>query len=199
MPSTSKATTKPPPKPTPHRQTAKISMGKVATRHARKANDTITCAASATWNSGNQASSAKAADLWQVFPRPLLEVPQHIAFASGAVDAATIAVINSAITELQPRVQAMRDAEARPILLRYTIAAQPWFAWFEVIGLIAFALSGVLLAKGNGWSLFGAFVLAALPALGGGVLRDLLVGRQPLYVLEGPLPLLIVAGVVVGS
>ena len=145
------------------------------------------------------ASSANAADLWQVFPRPLLEAPQHIAFASGTVDAPTIAAINSAITELQPRVRAMRDAEARPILLRYTIAAQPWFAWFEVIGLIAFALSGVLLAKGNGWSLFGAFVLASLPAVGGGVLRDLLVGRQPIYLLEGPLPMLIVAGVVVGG
>ena len=45
----------------------------------------------------------------------------------------------------------------------------------------------------------GAFLLAALPAVGGGLLRDLITGRQPVGVLRSPVPLLLVAGLVVAG
>ena len=74
-----------------------------------------------------------------------------------------------------------------------------WFYWLDIIGTIAFALSGVILAHRGQYNLVGAFLLAALPAVGGGLLRDLITGRQPVGVLRSPLPLLLVAGLVVAG
>lgn len=85
---------------------------------------------------------------------------------------------------------------ARPILFRFAVAA-PWFSWFDMIGTVAFALSGVLIARSEGFSLLGAFVLAGLPAVGGGVMRDLLVDRDPIGILASPVPLLLVVGTVI--
>ena len=51
---------------------------------------------------------------------------------------------------------------------------------------MAFALSGVILARKENYDIFGAFVLASLPAMGGGVLRDLLSERYPIGILRSP-------------
>ena len=45
---------------------------------------------------------------------------------------------------------------------------QRWFRVLAFIGTVAFALSGVVLAYAGQYTLFGALVLAALPAVGGG-------------------------------
>ncbi|MGW0248092.1 trimeric intracellular cation channel family protein [Nocardia goodfellowii] len=49
----------------------------------------------------------------------------------------------------------------------------------ELLGVIAFATSGALLAVRKNLDIFGMAVLACSTALGGGVIRDLLVGRTP--------------------
>lgn len=49
----------------------------------------------------------------------------------------------------------------------------------ETVGTVAFALSGVLTAMERRLDLFGAFVLAGTTAVGGGVLRDLILGHTP--------------------
>ncbi|MEV0250404.1 trimeric intracellular cation channel family protein [Nocardia sp. NPDC050712] len=49
----------------------------------------------------------------------------------------------------------------------------------ELLGVIAFATSGALLAVRKNLDIFGMAVLACSTALGGGVLRDVLVGRTP--------------------
>jgi len=49
----------------------------------------------------------------------------------------------------------------------------------DLVGVFAFALSGGLVAVKKRLDLFGVLVLAAAAALGGGVLRDLLIGRVP--------------------
>ena len=72
-----------------------------------------------------------------------------------------------------------------PILLSIT-TGQPWFFVVDIIGTIAFAISGVLLARLGGYDILGACVLAFLPAVGGGLLRDLIVARQPPGVLQSP-------------
>lgn len=61
------------------------------------------------------------------------------------------------------------------------------FVVLEVIGCIAFAISGVLIAYRDRFSIVGAFVLAALPAVGGDTLRDLIFDRHPISVLATPL------------
>jgi len=85
-----------------------------------------------------------------------------------------------------------------PALLGATVG-QRWFFIIDVLGTIAFAISGILLARQGRYSLFGAFVLASLPAVGGGILRDLIVNREKLAVLANPTyPLAVVFTVLAG-
>jgi uncharacterized membrane protein YeiH len=49
----------------------------------------------------------------------------------------------------------------------------------DVLGVFVFALSGGLVAVQKQLDLFGVLVLAAVTGLGGGVLRDLLIGATP--------------------
>lgn len=58
---------------------------------------------------------------------------------------------------------------------------------FDLIGTIAFAISGALVGVGKRMDLFGTIVLAVCTATGGGVLRDLMVGNIPPYMFRNPL------------
>jgi uncharacterized membrane protein YeiH len=49
----------------------------------------------------------------------------------------------------------------------------------ELVGVTVFALSGGLLAARRGMDLFGAVVLALVAGLGGGTIRDVLLGATP--------------------
>lgn len=49
----------------------------------------------------------------------------------------------------------------------------------ELIGIIAFAVSGAMLAAEKNLDIFGIIVLGVVTAFGGGVLRDLLLGITP--------------------
>lgn len=55
------------------------------------------------------------------------------------------------------------------------------FLWllFDVIGTIAFAISGALLGIQRRMDIFGILILALVTAIGGGIVRDLMVGRIP--------------------
>ena len=48
----------------------------------------------------------------------------------------------------------------------------------EMIGTIAFAVSGVIAAKEKEMDLFGAIVLGCTTAVGGGMVRDLILGKN---------------------
>ena len=54
-----------------------------------------------------------------------------------------------------------------------------FFFFAEIVGTIAFALSGTLKAIHKRLDIFGVCTLAVCTALGGGVIRDLLLGRTP--------------------
>jgi uncharacterized membrane protein YeiH len=49
----------------------------------------------------------------------------------------------------------------------------------DLLGVFAFALSGGLVAVKKRLDLFGVLVLASAAALGGGIMRDVLIGRVP--------------------
>lgn len=51
----------------------------------------------------------------------------------------------------------------------------------DLIGTFAFAISGIRLASGKNIDLFGAFVIGLLTAVGGGTIRDLLLGITPFW------------------
>jgi len=53
------------------------------------------------------------------------------------------------------------------------------FLLTDIIGIIAFTLSGFLVGVRNRLDLLGIFIAASLTALGGGILRDVLLHRTP--------------------
>ncbi len=52
---------------------------------------------------------------------------------------------------------------------------------FEHLGVAVFAITGAIAAKNKGVDLFGVVVLALVTALGGGTLRDLILGTRPFW------------------
>jgi uncharacterized membrane protein YeiH len=55
---------------------------------------------------------------------------------------------------------------------------------FELVGIFAFALSGAMMAIRKEFDVIGIVLLAGLTALGGGVLRDVLIGDTPPVAFE---------------
>ena len=55
------------------------------------------------------------------------------------------------------------------------------FQLLDLAGVAVFAISGVLAARSRGLDLFGVIVIAAITAVGGGTLRDLLLNRYPIF------------------
>lgn len=53
------------------------------------------------------------------------------------------------------------------------------FYTIDILGTIAFAISGVLVAINKKMDLFGILIIAFVTAVGGGTLRDLLIGDTP--------------------
>ena len=49
----------------------------------------------------------------------------------------------------------------------------------DILGTVAFAISGVLVAMEKRLDLFGVLIIAFVTAIGGGTLRDLLIGNTP--------------------
>ena len=60
------------------------------------------------------------------------------------------------------------------------------FFHMELVGCIAFALSGVLTAIEKNLDLLGVLVLGSVTAVGGGVIRDLLLGITPPFMFRTP-------------
>ncbi len=53
------------------------------------------------------------------------------------------------------------------------------FYTIDILGTIAFAISGVLVAINKKMDLFGILIIAFVTAVGGGTLRDILIGETP--------------------
>ncbi|WP_366187268.1 trimeric intracellular cation channel family protein [Flavobacterium ovatum] len=53
------------------------------------------------------------------------------------------------------------------------------FYLIQIIGILAFAMSGALTAMNKKMDPFGVFIIAFVTALGGGTLRDVLIGQTP--------------------
>ncbi len=54
-----------------------------------------------------------------------------------------------------------------------------FFSFIEQIGTVAFAMSGALTAMSKKFDPFGVFIIAFVTAVGGGTLRDVLIGNTP--------------------
>ncbi|MBV8408062.1 MAG: transporter substrate-binding domain-containing protein, partial [Alphaproteobacteria bacterium] len=124
----------------------------------------------------------------------------HLMLSRKTQTAETLSRLNAAIDDLKRSGEYERIAQVYvlPVLINQTID-QDWFRALGVIGIVAFAVSSVLLAHEGKYTLFGALLFASLPAVGGGVVRDLVLQRYPIAVVRDPSLLLIaLATVLVG-
>ena len=69
--------------------------------------------------------------------------------------------------------------------------------FFDLLGTFVFAMSGALLGVRKKMDLYGLFVLALSVAVGGGALRDMLLGSVPPAMLKDPLYFIVVLVAVV--
>ncbi len=70
---------------------------------------------------------------------------------------------------------------------------------FEVLGVLAFALSGLIEAKRKGLDIVGVAMVTAATAFGGGTLRDILLNRSPLFWVEHDWWLWVIIGLTVAA
>lgn len=67
----------------------------------------------------------------------------------------------------------------------------------DLIGTLVFAISGSLMAKQHDFDIFGAAVVAFVTALGGGTIRDLLIGVTPVgWMIDPQYLVAVITGVV---
>lgn len=133
---------------------------------------------------------------------PLVVNQDHlfVLFSKASTSQAQVDAFNQSMVRLRDEGDFSRIVLAYlyPILIAMTTESN-WFFAIDVLGTVAFAISGLVLAIRERYSVLGALVLAALPAVGGGLLRDLLVSREPVGVARTPLYIeLIVATVFAG-
>jgi len=67
----------------------------------------------------------------------------------------------------------------------------------DILGTIAFAISGVLVAMEKKMDIFGVFIIAFVTAVGGGTLRDMLIGSTPVFWMADYTYISIIFGTVV--
>ncbi|MBL7473652.1 trimeric intracellular cation channel family protein [Robertkochia sediminum] len=64
----------------------------------------------------------------------------------------------------------------------------------EMLGIVAFSISGVLTAMEKRLDPFGIFIIAFVTALGGGTLRDVILGVEPVAWLVNPSYMYVIMG-----
>ena len=57
----------------------------------------------------------------------------------------------------------------------------PFIYYLDIFGTIVFAITGVLAASEKRLDLFGVIVVGMVTAIGGGTIRDLVLGRTPVF------------------
>lgn len=72
------------------------------------------------------------------------------------------------------------------LFIRKDISQHQWLLWSDALGLAAFTVQGTFIAIGKGSPAVVAVTMGMMTAVGGGVIRDLLSGKQPM-ILAGQL------------
>ncbi|MCL2917469.1 trimeric intracellular cation channel family protein [Shewanella litorisediminis] len=71
-----------------------------------------------------------------------------------------------------------------------------WLYFFDLCGTAVFALTGALAAGRHRMDPFGVSVLAAVTAVGGGTIRDAIIGATPVFWLRDPNYLIVILATV---
>lgn len=71
------------------------------------------------------------------------------------------------------------------------------FNILDLLGTIAFAISGALAAMNRRLDLFGIFIIGFVTAIGGGTIRDVLIGNTPVTWMENTIYIYIIGIVII--
>lgn len=126
-----------------------------------------------------------------------IKAPIHFMFSKKTIPLTQVQAFNQTIEKVKvsSAYNQIISWYLHPVLLLQTIDTN-WFHFIEIMGTIAFAISGLVIAYQKRATLFGAFLLAVLPSLGGGIIRDVIFNRKPVGALQSPLYLSLVLGTV---
>ncbi len=107
-----------------------------------------------------------------------IKIPVHMMFSKKTISIETVEKFNNAIMEFiaSDEYKAVVKKYLYPVLLLETVNAN-WFFIVGVIGTISFAISGLAIAARENTTLFGTFIFAMLPSVGGGILRDIMINK----------------------
>ncbi|WP_394129690.1 trimeric intracellular cation channel family protein [Shewanella maritima] len=72
-----------------------------------------------------------------------------------------------------------------------------WIYFFDLCGTAVFALSGALAAGKHRMDPFGVMVLASVTAVGGGTIRDTIIGATPVFWINDPNYILVILATVI--
>lgn len=73
------------------------------------------------------------------------------------------------------------------------------FNVLDILGTIAFVISGSLSAMNRKLDLFGIFIIAFVTSIGGGTIRDILVGNTPVTWMQNTTTIYLIGGVTIFS
>ena len=71
------------------------------------------------------------------------------------------------------------------------------FNVLDLLGTVAFAISGALAAMNRRLDLFGIFIIAFVTAIGGGTIRDVLIGNTPVTWMENTIYIYVIGVVTI--
>jgi len=74
-----------------------------------------------------------------------------------------------------------------------------FFDILDILGTVAFAISGALSAMNRRFDLFGIFIIAFVTAIGGGTIRDVLIGNTPVTWMQNTFNIYLIGGVTIMS
>ncbi len=108
-----------------------------------------------------------------------VKTPIHLMFSKKSVPLDVVDRYNHAIKEFSDsnEYKDIVKTYLYPVMLLQTIDSR-WFYFIGVVGTLAFAISGIAIAAKDNATLFGTFLFAMLPSVGGGIMRDVLINRE---------------------
>lgn len=109
----------------------------------------------------------------------------RLIFSRKTVSPEMVERLDTAIRGLEQngRLTHLFQRKVSSVVMNYAMGSVIFMA-LAIIATVAAALSGFLIAFEEQYTLFGAFVLAALTAVGGGVVRDVLLNRTPVILVD---------------
>ncbi len=115
------------------------------------------------------------------------KTPVHLMFSKKTISPGLVDKFNQEIKDFIGSYEYKNIIKSYlyPVLLLEIIDSE-WFYFIGVIGTIAFAISGIAIAVKDNTTLFGTFLFAMVPSVGGIVMRDVLINREEMGLFLNP-------------